>query len=196
MMCLCIYYSRCNPSQEGGREICWITQGASLLYSDQGCTCGNAAWCYGWCKAGGLFRVGLTGQGVSTWIKSMEVKVRTVNFSSSFLKARGWEMVSAIVANPPVFLDGLHDVVVAVLGLPESVSVDGAIIGPSEWFSWRDEEEVVDYNEKGYVAAFRSVPGVWTVKQLRFKEDYGHLWWEDGNRRLRGGLERWGWLES
>ena len=41
-------------------------------------------------------------------------------------------MVSAIVANPPVFLDGLHDVVVAVLGLPESVSVDGAIIDPSE----------------------------------------------------------------
>ena len=116
------------------------------------------------------------------------------NFSSWCLKARGWEMVSVITANLPVFLGGLHDVVVAVLGWPERVSVDEAKIGPSEWFIWKDEENIVDYNDKGYVAAFGNVPGVWTMRQLRFKDDYGHLWWEHGNRRLRGELEIWGWL--
>ena len=41
-------------------------------------------------------------------------------------------MVSVITVNPPVFLGGLHGVVVVVLGWPERVSVDEAKIGPSE----------------------------------------------------------------
>lgn len=43
--------------------------------------------------------------------------------------------------------------------------------------------------------AFANIPGVWTMSQLRFKDGCGHLWSEDGNRRLRAGLEGWDWLE-
>lgn len=76
-------------------------------------------------------------------------------------------------------LGGLHDTIVAELGWPERVSVGEAKIGPSEWFSWKDKEKVADSSEKEFVAAFGNIPGVWTMKQSRFKDGYGHLWWED-----------------
>lgn len=93
-----------------------------------------------------------------------------------------------------MFLGGLHDV--AILGWLERVAVDEAKVGPREWFSWKDKVKSVDYNKKGYVAASGNIPGVWTKRQLKDKDDCVPLWWEDERRKQGRGLESCVWLEE
>lgn len=84
----------------------------------------------------------------------------------------------------------IHDAVVAGLGWPEKVSVGEAKIDPDEWFSWRDEDKVVDFKEKGVCGSLWKCPRCVAYEVFKIQ---GWLWpfvmrrWEQKNWKDRIG---------